>query len=78
MSDYSKKLYAWVSPTAIMYQKNIVIYKTHSGDDVIVSSITDNPHNSGTIFKDVTFIGEVKHWVSSTPNHERNRLLKYG
>jgi len=68
MSDPSKKMYAWVSPTAIMQQDLIVTYQTNSGDNVIISSITDNPHNSGLMFTDVTFIGEVDRWISSIPN----------
>ena len=34
----------------------------------LISSITDNPHNSGLMFTDVTFIGEVDRWISSIPN----------
>ena len=65
MSDRSKKFYAWYSPTVATYQKLIVTYKTFSGDDVIVSSITDNPHESGLLCNDVMFIGEVDRWISS-------------
>ena len=68
MSDRSKKIYAWYSPTAATFQNLIVTYKTFSGDDVTVSTITDNPHESGLLYKDVTFIGEVDHWVSSVSN----------
>ncbi len=68
MSTPSKKIYAWFSPSAVNFQDMIVTYKTFSGNDVVVSSITDNPHDSHLLFKDVIFIGEVDHWVSSIKN----------
>lgn len=73
MSNPSKKIYAWFSPSAVNLQDLIVTYKTFSGNDVVVSSITDNPHESGLLFKDVILIGEVDHWVSSVKNHNSER-----
>ena len=62
------KKYAWYSEEASFIHRLIVTYKTKLGSNVVVSSITDTPHESGILFKDVVFIGEVDSWVSSVPN----------
>lgn len=68
MSDGAKKTYGWFSPTAQKYNKVIVTWKTLKGSNVIVSAVTDNPHDSGTKFKDIKYIGELSKFVSSLPN----------
>ena len=57
MSDSAKKSYGWFSPTAQKYQNTIVTWKTLKGTNVNVSFVTDNPHDSGTKFKDIKYIG---------------------
>ena len=76
MSEKDKKIYAWVSPSTINNQEMIVTYKTMSGENINVSVITDNPHDSGTSFKDIQFMGEVEQWVSSVPNPKCNKHFK--
>ena len=69
----TKKMYGWFSPSAVKNQDRTVTYKKKDGSNIIVSSVTDNPHDSGTTFKDIVFLGELERFVSSVPNN----LQKY-
>lgn len=64
----SPKIYGWFSWSASLNQKNKVIYETMKGDKIPVSSVTTNPNDSGLVWKDTKFVGELKRFISSTPN----------
>lgn len=76
INENKKKIYGWFSEEASNVQENIVTYKTKFGSNVIISSITDNPHDSGTAFNDIQLIGEVDRWVSTVPN-PKYRLIRF-
>ena len=58
INETKEKMYAWFSEEASNTQEHIVTYKTKLGSNVIISCITDNPHDSGTAFNDIQLIGE--------------------
>ena len=74
--ETKKKIYGWFSEEASNLHKYIVTYKTKLGSNVIVSFITDNPHDSGAAFNDIQLIGEVDRWVSTVPN-PKYRLISF-
>lgn len=73
--ENKKKIYGWFSKEASNVHEHIVTYKTKFGSNVIISCITDNPHDSGTAFNDIQFIGEVDSWVSTIPNPKFKLLV---
>ena len=74
----TEKMYGWYSPTAQFNTRHIITYlRASDNQEVIVSSVTKTPHDSGTKFPDIKFIGELSKFVSSKPTNGLCNLYKY-
>ena len=63
----TEKMYGWFSPTAYESSERYVLYLDTKNRNVNVTCVTNNPDNSGTLFKDIVFVGELSRFVSSVP-----------
>ncbi len=73
----SEKMYGWYSPTAQYNTSHIITYLRASDNrEVIVSCVTKTPHDSGTKFSDIKFIGELSKFVSSKPTNGLHSLYR--
>ena len=77
-SSNSEKMYGWYSPTAQCNTSYIITYlRASDNQEVIVSSVTKTPRDSGTKFPDIKFIGELSKFVSSKPTNGLHNPYKY-
>ena len=77
-TDNSEKMYGWYSPMAQFNAKHIITYlRASDNQEVIVSSVTKTPHDSGTKFPDIKFIGELSKFVSSKPTYGLHNLYSH-
>jgi hypothetical protein len=81
--DQAPKIYGWFSEKADMHATNSVYYKTKLGSIVKISSVTNTPDDSKTLWDDIEFLGELSQFVKSEPTsaYRRSRVaskMPYG
>ena len=61
----TEKMYGWFSPTAYESSSRSILYLDTENRNVNVTCVTNNPDDSGTVFTDIIFVGELSRFVSS-------------